>query len=110
MGWVKSTGVWTGRVLLSVIILFAIGMGFGTSSADAERMRLFADSVERWQHNPDFRKVQIEYVEQGSDAMRTTTCFVGTTKGIMWLRSLPGLPPHLKVNDTSYNHYVNFTR
>jgi hypothetical protein len=102
--------VWTGRVLLSVIILFGLAMGFGTSSADAERMRLFADSVERWQHNPDFRKVQIEYVEQGSDAMRTTTCFVGTTKGIMWLRSLPGLPPHLKVNDTSYNHYVNFTR
>jgi hypothetical protein len=92
------------------VILFALGMGFGTPSTDAEKMRLFADAVERWQHNPEFRKVQIEYVEMGNEAMRTRACFVGTTKGIMWLRSLPGLPPHLKVNDTSFAHYTNFTR
>ena len=29
---------------------------------------------------------------------------------MIFLRSLPGLPEHLRVNDTSYAHYTNFTR
>src|SRR6266550_5370301 len=106
----KKFGIWSARVLLSLVILFALAIGFGTGGADAEKMRLFADAVDRWQHNPDFREVQVEYVEMGSDAMRTRACFINTTKGIMWLRSLSGLPEHLRVNDTSLAHYNDFTR
>src|SRR5688572_1071334 len=106
----KKIATWSGRVAMAVLILFAFGIGFGTPQADAEKMRVFADAVERWQHNPDFRKVQVEYVELGSTAMNTKACFVNTTAGIMWLRSIPGLPPHLAVNPTSQSHYDNFTR
>jgi len=101
---------WTGRIFLGLFVAALLAMGFGMPPGDAVKMRLFSDAVERWQHNPDFRKVQVEYVELGSDAMRTRTAFVETTKGIMWLRSIPGLPEHLRVNDTSLRHYTNFTR
>jgi hypothetical protein len=106
----KKIATWSGRVAMAVVVLFAFAIGFGTPQADAEKMRVFADAVERWQHNPDFRKVQVEYVEMGSAAMNTRACFVNTTAGIMWLRSCPGLPAHLAVNPTSQAHYDNFTR
>jgi hypothetical protein len=108
--WSKGTGKWGARILLSLLILFALLMGFGTDSRDAEKLREFSDSVEHWQHNPDFRQVQIEYVEQGSDAMRTKTAFVDTTRAILWLRSIPGLPDDLKINDTSLAHYTSFAK
>lgn len=98
------------RVLLVLIIFAGFMLGFGTNASDAEKMRVFSDSVDRWQTNPDFRKAQIQYAEQGSEAMRTKVAFVDTTKDIMWLRSLPFLPDHLKVNDTSLAHYSDFTR
>jgi hypothetical protein len=101
---------WAGRVVLALLILFALAVGFGTPSTDCEKMRLFADAVQRWQHYPDFRKVQVEYVEIGNEAMRTKCAFVSATGGIMCLRSLPGLPAHLRVNPTSQAHYENFTR
>jgi hypothetical protein len=107
---VKRIAVWTGRVALSAAILFAFAVGFGTTPSDAEKMRAFADAVERWQHNPEFRAVQVEYVETGSDAMRTRTCWLDSTKAVMWLRSIPGLPEAWAVNDTSLAHYTNFTK
>ena len=106
----KTAARWAARGFLALVILLAFAIGFGTPSADAERMRLFAEAVERWQHNPDFRKVQVEYVEMGSAAMRTRVCWLDATKAVMWLRSIPGLPEHLRVNDTSFAHYTNFTR
>jgi len=104
-----AIGKWSGRIALGLVILLILMIGFGTSSSDAEKMRLFADAVQRWQHNPDFRQVQIEYVEMGSDAMRSDIAFIPSKKVIMWLRSLPGLPEHLRVNDTSFSHYQDFT-
>jgi hypothetical protein len=110
IGRVKTGAKWFGRGLAALLIVFALAMGFGTSAADAEKMRVFADAVERWQHNPDFRKVQVEYVELGSESMRTKMGFCDATRVVIWLRSLPGLPDHLKVNDTSLTHYTNFRR
>ena len=106
----KATVRWTGRVLFALLILLAFAVGLGTPSSDAEKMRAFAEAVERWQHNPEFRQVRVEYVEMGSDAMRTRVCFLNATRCVMALRSLPGLPEHLRVNDTSYAHYTNFTK
>ncbi len=107
--WAKRISLWGFRVLLALVILFGLAVGFGTSASDAEKMKLFADSADRWQTNPDFRNVQIEYSEQGSDAMRTKVAFIDTTKDIIWLRSLPGIPDEDKINDTSYAHYKDFT-
>src|SRR3954452_13230453 len=109
-GRVLKTIRWSGRVALALLIGFAIAVGFGTNSSDSEKLRLFAEAVEHWQKNPDFRKVQVEYVEMGSDAMRTRCAFVSSTKGVMWLRSIPGLPPHLRVNPTSQAHYEHFSQ
>jgi hypothetical protein len=106
---IKITALWTARILLSLVIFFALIVGFGTSGSDVEKMRLFADAVEKWQHNPDFRQVQVEYVEMGSEAMRSKLGFVNSKTVVMWLRSLPGLPPDWKVNDTSLSHYTDFT-
>jgi hypothetical protein len=106
---IKISALWTARILLSLVIFFALMVGFGTSGSDVEKMRLFADAVEKWQHNPDFRQVQVEYVEMGSEAMRSKLGFVNSKTVIMWLRSLPGLPPDWKVNDTSLAHYTDFT-
>jgi hypothetical protein len=96
--------------LFALLILIAFAVGFGTPSSDAEKMRAFAEAVERWQHNPEFRQVRVEYVEMGSDAMRTRVCWMDATRCVMALRSLPGLPEHLRVNDTSFAHYTNFTK
>lgn len=108
--WGKRISIWGFRLLLALVILLGLAVGFGTSASDAEKLKLFADSADRWQHNPDFRKVQIEYSEQGSDAMRTKVAFIDTTTDILWLRSLPGLPAEDKINDTSYAHYKDFTQ
>jgi hypothetical protein len=91
-----------------LVILFAFTVGFGTSNADAARMREFSDAVARWQHNPDFRQIQVEYVEMGSDAMRTDVCFVDSTRAVLALRSLPGLSKDWAINDTSLAHYTHF--
>jgi hypothetical protein len=115
-GWVapalRRTGAvlkWVGRGVLALMILLLTAVGFGTDAHEAAKMRQFSDAVDRWQTNPDFRRVQIEYVEMGSEAMRTRLAFVPGTKAVIFLRSLPGLPEHLRVNDTSYAHYTNFT-
>jgi hypothetical protein len=107
--WGKRIAVWGFRVVLSLTILFGLAVGFGTSGSDAEKMKVFADSADRWQHNPDFRKVQIEYAEQGSEAMRTKVAFIDTTRDILFLRSLPGIPEEDRINDTSLAHYTDFT-
>lgn len=109
-GWVRRTGLWTGRVLLGMVIVFALAVGYGTTAGDAEKMRVFGEATHRWQTNPDFRKVEIEYVELGATAMNTKAAWISTTQGIIWLRSIPGLPAHIAVNPTSRAHYDNFTR
>jgi hypothetical protein len=106
--WVKRTGVWAGRTVLAVVILFLLAVGFGTGSTDAARMRQFSDAVERWQHNPEFRRIGVEYVEMGSDAMRTDVCFVDSTRVVLALRSIPGLSKDWAINDTSLAHYTHF--
>jgi hypothetical protein len=106
--WVKRTGVWAARAASAGVILFLLAVGFGTSSADAARMRQFSDAVGRWQHNPEFRRIGVEYVEMGSDAMRTDVCFIDSTRVVLALRSIPGLSKDWAINDTSLAHYTHF--
>jgi hypothetical protein len=51
----------------------------------------------------------MDYSIRGSAAMRTRPLFIPAAKGIMAVRSIPGLPPEYAVNPTSLAHYENFS-
>jgi hypothetical protein len=96
----------TGMVLFILIALF----GFGTSGSDYSRLAYFTDSVDKWQHDTEFRQVAYQYVTRGSDAMRSSPAGITAAKWIIAIRSMPGLPPKFAVNDTSRAHYENFSK
>jgi hypothetical protein len=102
--------VWIGRAFLGGLVLLLLAIGYGTTDDDTARMRVFADVVKNWQTNPEFRKVQDQYVEYGSDAMRTRIACCTTTDVTIFVRSLPGVPKDWAVNPTSLAHYTNFSK
>ncbi len=97
-------------VALTGIMALSLAVGFGIFPGDLARLRNFADAVGRWQHEPDFRQVQAEYVELGHRAMTVHVSGIPAAKLVMALRSVPGLPDDLRVNPTSARHYQAFTR
>lgn len=99
-----------GRLLFGVLLLASAALGFGIRGDDVRRLRAFADAVERWQTNPDFRQVQREYVARGADAMRGRLCGVSGETIVMGFRSLPGLPLYLRAHESSAAHYRAFGR
>src|SRR5687768_9662480 len=104
-------GAWVGlkRALVIGPLTLCAWLAFGLSGGDYARLRSFTDSVERWQSNPEFRLIAYDYSIRGSAAMRTTPLFIPAAKGIMAVRSIPGLPPEYAVNPTSRAHYENFS-
>ena len=94
---------------LALLLLSLIG-GFGSFPGDAAQVAAFRHAVDRWQHNPDFRAVAIEYSILSNRAMRTRVALLRPGRILMFLRSVPYLPPELAVNPTSALHYENFTR
>ena len=102
---------WSGlkRALIIGPLTLCAWFAFGLSGGDYASLRSFTDSVERWQSNPDFRLIAYDYSVRGSAAMRTRPLFIPAAKGIMAVRSVPGLPPEYAVNPTSQAHYQNFS-
>jgi hypothetical protein len=105
-----------GRVTrrLSVVLLMGVcaiagALGFGMTQSDARRVRAFGDAVRAWQQDPDYRAVAAQYVTLGVDAMQSRLCGLSAGTLIMAFRSLPGLPDHLAVSDTSAAHYKAFS-
>jgi hypothetical protein len=96
--------------LLGLLAVTTAALGFGMGPADARRVRAFADAVQGWQANPDFRSVSAEYVTLGVEAMRARVCGLSAGTLVMAFRSIPKLPAHLAVNDTSAAHYDAFSR
>jgi hypothetical protein len=84
-------------------------LAFGLSGGDYAKLRSFTDSVERWQSHPEFRHIAYDYAIGGSAAMRTRPLFIPAAKGIMAVRSTPGLPREYAVNPTSHAHYESFS-
>lgn len=95
---------------LGLVVLMAGALGFGMGAADERRVRAFGDAVVRWQQDPDYRAVAHEYVTLGVEAMQARVCGLSAGNLIMAFRSIPGLPEHLAVSDTSAAHYEAFSR
>jgi hypothetical protein len=97
-----------GRPILLLAILIGLLLTFGLSADDEAAYRTFNNAVDRWQINPEFRDVALQYSKYGSDAMRTHILHMSAERVIMALRSIPGLPKEYAVNDTSRKHYDDF--
>jgi hypothetical protein len=107
---VRRIGLWIVAATLGIVVVVTGALGFGLLPSDAVRLRSFGDAVRRWQANPDHRAVAHEYVTLGVEAMQARWCGVPARDVVMAFRSLPGLPEHLAVNDTSAAHYDAFAR
>lgn len=99
-----------GRAIFLLVLASCAVLGFGLMPGDEAAFRTFDEAVLRWQRNPEFRSVAMEYCVLGSRAMRTHPLGIATRRAIMGLRSLPLLPKKYAVNPTSRSHYEDFTR
>jgi hypothetical protein len=97
-------------VALAIVAALAAALGFGMTPGDARRVSAFGEAVRRWQVNPDYRAVSAEYVTLGVEAMQARLCGVSAGHVIMAFRSIPGLPDHLAIGNTSAAHYDAFSR
>ncbi len=96
--------------LLALLVAVTAALGFGMAPTDARRVRAFRDAVHGWQLDPDYRLVSAEYVTLGVEAMQARVCGLSARTLVMGFRSVPKLPAHLAVNDTSAAHYDAFSR
>lgn len=96
--------------LLVVVGALAAALGFGMTPSDVLRVRAFSDAVRGWQVNPDYRAVSAEYVALGVEAMQARLCGISARHVVIGFRSIPGLPDHLAVNNSSAAHYDAFSR
>jgi hypothetical protein len=85
-------------------------IGFGVGDGDCAALSGFTRAANRWQVDPEFRTVAVEYSEKGSTAMRVRPFLIPARREIMAIRSIPGLPKEFAVNPTSRAHYENFSR
>ena len=99
-----------GAGLLALVVALTAALGFGMGPTDTGRVRAFRDAVQRWQVNPDYRLVSAEYVTLGVEAMQARVSGLSAGTLVMGFRSIPKLPDHLAVNDTSAAHYEAFSR
>ena len=97
------------RSLLVAPLALCAWFGFGLSEGDYASLRTFTESVERWQTNPEFRSIAYDYSIRGSAAMRTRPLLIPAQRGIIAVRSVPGLPPEYAMSSTSRAHYENFS-
>jgi hypothetical protein len=96
--------------VLTLVVAFTAALGFGMGPGDMRRVRAFGEAVKRWQVNPDYRLVSAEYVTLGVEAMQARVCGLSAGTLVMGFRSIPKLPEHLAVNETSAAHYEAFSR
>lgn len=96
------------RVGFAAAMLLCALLAFGISGADEAALRDANAAAGRWQRNPEFRSVAIEYSVLGSRALRTRPFLVRGQTLILTLRSIPFLPERFAVNPTSRSHYDNF--
>jgi hypothetical protein len=99
------------QAAFTIVLLLCLLITLGLSSADDSAFRSFQEAAVRWQANPEFRAITLEYCIRGSRGLRTRPLFMEARHLILAIRSLPvGVPKEFAVNETSHFHYDNFTR
>jgi hypothetical protein len=99
-----------GRGGFIATFILCLLLDLSLSNRDVAAIRSFNEGVDRWQTNPEFRAVAIDYCNRGSEAMSIHPVMVPAARVIMAIRSIPGLPKEFAINPTSELHYRNFTR
>lgn len=98
------------RSAWAVALILSIAAAFSISPSDEAAARGFVEQAARWQRNPEFRGVAMDYCVRGSRALRTRPFMVPARSLVLGARSIPGLPKQYAVNDTSFAHYDAFSR
>src|SRR3954471_18483340 len=98
----------TWHALLWIIAMVWAFLAFAINDKDAAEGRAFVQAVDRWQTNPDFRKVTSEYVLLGSQAMRGRVAGLSADRAVIAFRSVPRLPDRLALVPGSEIHYRDF--
>jgi hypothetical protein len=93
-----------------VAAVLCVAFAFGLSARDAATLRSFADSVDRWQVNPEFRSLAAEYSVRGSEALRTRPILAPADRVIILARSCPLLPERYALTASTRLHYEDFGR
>jgi hypothetical protein len=99
-----------GKWAFIAAFILCLMLDLSLSNRDVASIRFFDEGVDRWQTNPEFRAVAIDYCIRGSQAMSIHPAMIPAERIIMAIRSIPGLPREFAVNPTSELHYRNFTR
>ncbi len=99
-----------GRWAFIAAFVACLLLDWSLSNRDVAAIRNFNEGVDRWQTNPEFRAVAIDYCNRGSEAMSIHPAMVPAARVIMAIRSIPGLPKEFAINPTLELHYRNFTR
>jgi hypothetical protein len=107
--WVRGSLKILSCAFVIVLLIGGLIVASSINGADADRLQAFVNAVNRWQSNPDFRRVESEYVTLSHEALQTRPFGVSPTRIIMGLRSLPGVPEDIRVNPDSERHYIDFT-
>src|SRR5438874_1351536 len=97
------------NVLTSLFILLLVAMTFGISPDDEAAMRTFQTAAWRWQNNPEYRSIAVEYCILADSALRTRAFLVRGPTLVLTARSLPFAPHRYALNDTSQIHYSKFS-
>jgi len=109
----KRQRQWPAR-LRSALLLLMLGFcaltSFCLTPHDEMAFRSFAEAVHRWQSNPEFRAIAMDYASRGSAGASSSLWYIPARQIIMTIRSVPGLPEKYAVNPTSQQHYDNFSR
>jgi hypothetical protein len=93
-----------------LILGFCVLTSFCLTPHDEMAYRSFTEAVQRWQTNPEFRSIAVDYSTRGSAGASASLWFIPARRIIMAIRSLPGLSEKYAVNPTSQQHYDNFSR
>jgi hypothetical protein len=98
------------RAALAVVYVLSLAAAFSISPSDDAAARGFLEQAARWQSNPEFRSVAMDYCVRGSRAMRTRPFMIRARSLVLGVRSIPLLPKQYAINDTSFAHYDAFSR
>ncbi len=105
----SKTRIVAKRVAKVGLLLVFLVMTFGISPDDEASMRTFDEAGPRWQHDPEYRSLAVEYCILADRALRAKPFLVSGPTLVLTARSLPFAPHRYAVNASSQRHYSRFS-